>query len=540
MKNIKFALKNLFILAALMTSFIACDKDFVSLDSDISGQNNFGVADEPYEVIAYNNKLNATQPVQTNGLPANLFGYYKDLVYGSTTANVVTQLAPTLSDPSFPEDVRLDSVVMTIPYFSTSTGIDGLETLYELDSIYGNSPINFKVYENNYFLRSFDPNSEFNMPQKYYSDRSLSASSQIPLASLQGTVLKAVDSFKPSNKEIKLVKGEDSTRIAPAMRFKMDTTYWKNKIILKEGEPELSNLNNFQNYFRGIYFEAEAIEGNGSMMLLNFGASNANITLHYSSPPVGTDTERVEGSYRLNFSGNRANFFDNDFMLNVPEGNPNTGDEKLYLKGGQGSMAIINLFGGTDLDEDPGTMTAFEQFKNDYVETDATGKFVKAKRLVNEANLVFYVDQSQTLGQEPDRIYIYDIKNQTTLFDYAFDASDNVSPNDSKINHLGKLQRVGDDDNSQGVKYKIKITEHIKDLLLRDSTNVSLGLAVSINVNVEGSTAQRSVLTGAGASVKTIPVSAILSPKGTVLYGNNTSDESKKLHLEIFYTEPNN
>lgn len=538
MKKIKFAFKNLFLLVALMTLFVACEKDFVSLDSDISGQNNFGVSDTQYGVIAYTNKLN---PVQTNGLPANLLGFYKDLVYGNTTANVVSQLAPANYDPNFPDDVRLDSVVLTIPYFSKSTGITDGVTSYTLDSIYGSKPINLKVYENTYFLRTFDPNSQFNMPQKYFSDRSLSASTQIPLPSLQGNLLKTITEFTPSDAEIKQKVGEELTRTAPALRIKMDTDFWEGKIILKasEGGSELSNLNNFQNYFRGIYFEAEAMNDAGTMMLLNFGSSNANITMYYTSPPVGTATERVSGTYRLNFSGNRINFLDNAFSLAIPQGDPINGDEKLYLKGGQGSMAVIDLFGGTDIDNDLGTVTPFEEFKNTYVETDEDGKFVRAKRLINEANLVFYVDKTLTQGQEPDRIYIYDTKNNRPLSDFAFDAADNVTPNNSRPNHLGKLQRVSDEKNAQGVKYKIKITEHIKNLLLRDSTNVSLGLAVSTNVNIEEGAAQGAILTPGNIPVKTLPASAILSPRGTVLYGNNTTTD-QKLSLEIFYTEPNN
>src|SRR5690606_13500175 len=123
-----------------------------------------------------------------------------------------------------------------------------------------------------------------------------------------------------------------------------------------------------------------------------------------------------------------------------------------------------------------------------------------------------------------------DAKNNTPLADYNFD-----SPDNSRINHLGRLQHVSDDDNSKGVKYKIKITEHIKNLLLRDSTNVSLGVAVSNNVNVEAATTQGSVLTPTDTSVTKVPVSSILSPKGTVLFGNNTSatNENKKLYLEI-------
>lgn len=543
MKNKKHAFKNLFILCVLTIVAVACDKDFISLDSDISGGNNFGVSDEKYEVIAYNKKLG---PVQTNNLPSNLLGFYKDEVYGSTTANLVTQLSPTTMDPTFPEETRVDSVVVTIPYFSTSKGIEDGKTKYKLDSVFGTMPISLKIYENNYFLRSFDPNSGFDTPQKYYSDRSTSATNQIPLASLQGTLLAEVEKFLPSNKEIKLKNDKDSTLLAPALRLKLDNDFWHNKIVLKGGSSELSNVNNFQNYFRGIYLEAEAINNEGSLILLNLASTNANITMYYSSPPKETDGERVEGTYRLNFSNNKVNFFENDFTIAIPEGNPTLGDERLYLKGGEGSMAVIDLFGGTNIDTNGSEATEFEIFKNAFVETDDKGKFVKSKRLINEANLVFYVDQALMKGQEPDRILIYDAKNKTVLLDYLYDNTDTTDPNNlSKINHLGKLQRVSDDKDAKGVKYKIKITEHIKNLLTKDSTNISLGLVVSLNVNEElnneGSPrSQNSILSPENASVSTLPVSSILSPKGTILYGNNTNDPNKKLYLEIFYTEPNN
>ena len=54
MKRIKFALKNVAILALLITSFIACDKDFATIGSDIVGQNNFDTDHIKYDVIAYN------------------------------------------------------------------------------------------------------------------------------------------------------------------------------------------------------------------------------------------------------------------------------------------------------------------------------------------------------------------------------------------------------------------------------------------------------------------------------------------------------
>lgn len=40
-------------------------------------------------------------------------------------------------------------------------------------------------------------------------------------------------------------------------------------------------------------------------------------------------------------------------------------------------------------------------------------------------------------------------------------------------------------------------------------------------------------------SIKEVPSSSVISPEGTVIYGNATSNQEKKLKLQIYYTEPN-
>ncbi len=547
MKKIKFALKNSAVLAVLISSFIACDKDFATVGSDIIGDNNFDLERQKYEVTAYTNPL---EPVQTNNLPLNYLGAYDDPTYGLTTASFVSQLSPSSFDPDFGTDVEIDSVVLTVPYFSRRTEVNAEgETLYVLDSIFGDGFIDLKLYENNYFLSNIDPTSEFDTPLMYFSNMSTS-NNPINPALLEATPIPVLtdlgeqdplENFKPSNQEIQLKDSENeiSERLAPALRVKLDTTYWRNKIIDKQGQPELSNANNFNNYFRGIYFKATPIDGNGSLALLNFSATNANITIYYSKEAATADAERVQSTYILSFSGNRVNFLNNQFDFIIPQGDPISGDEKLYLKGGEGSMAVIELFKSGTYED--GLSPEFLAFKSDFVVTDPdTGKFMRSKRLINEANMVFYVDQSLVTGKEPNRIYLYDLNNGTPLLDYYLDLANTTAPSISRSNHLGILQRVGDTPTGEGIKYKIKITEHLNNLLIRDSTNVKLGLAVSLNVNLENATPQYKVLTSDDDVVNAIPVSSILSPRGTVLYGNNTMDEQKKLYLEIFYTEPNN
>ncbi|WP_298900797.1 DUF4270 domain-containing protein [uncultured Psychroserpens sp.] len=551
MKNRKIALRNLAVLSFLVSCFIACDKDFADIDSDIINDDNathFNTTSRDFDVIAYTKSLD---PVQTNGLPVNLLGVYKDEINnGLTTSSFVTEVESTLINPTFGNNVVIDSVVLNIPYFSTPTELeeDG-GTLYELDSVFGGSGIKLSLFESNYFLRDFNPSGDINDPQLYYANMSTgldfidqSQLEAVPIDLLvddDGETDLDFNNFVPSPLQIKLTDeaGELTGRLVPALRARLDTTYWREKIIDKEGEPELSNANNFNDYFRGIYFKAEAIGNNGNLSLLNITAPAANITIFYKRDSDVEDADPVSATYVLNFRNNRVNFISNSFT--IPNGNETTGDENLILKGGQGSVAEIKLFNGDDLDDDDTNDNVFETFKNEFVVTDADGKFVSSKKLVNEANLVFFVDQSQVDGDEPDRLYMYDAENRTPLTDYFLDNANTAFPSFSRINHLGRLQRVDEDPTQDGIKYKIKITEHINNLLLRDSTNVRLGLSVSGNINLENNTFLFDVLDGTEA-VEGVPVSSIISPRGTVLFGNNTSNEEKKLYLEIFFTEPNN
>lgn len=541
MKKIKLALKNIAVLAVLISSFIACDKDFATVGSDIIGDNNFLTPDATYPVVAYTHPL---PPVQTNSLPLHYLGVYKDPTYGLTTASIATQMNASFYAPDFGDNVEIDSVVLTIPYFSRRVEVlDDGESVYELDSLFGNGNIKLEIFENGYFLNDIDPNQEFNTPLRYYSDGSTSNSS-INMSLLEGTPIQLdasevidFDNFRPSNQEIQLLDEDDeiTQRLAPALRVKLDTTFWHNKFIgLEQGSTQLSNANNFNNYFRGLYFKATPIDDNGSLSLLNLSASGANITIHYKRESTVEDADPVTGTYVLSFGGTKVNFINNQFDLDIPQGNPETGDEKLYLKGGEGSIAVLDIFNSAN--HENGYSPEFIAFKNSFVETDLEGKFVKSKRLVNEANLVFYVDQEAVQGAEPDRIFLFDLKNNIPLMDYYLDLANTTSPIDSRTSHLGKLQREGDEPNGSGIKYKLKITEHINSLLIRDSTNVKLGLAVALNVNLENSLTQYKVLAPDDNVVNSIPVSSILSPRGTILYGNNTPDETKKLQLEIFYT----
>jgi len=232
--------------------------------------------------------------------------------------------------------------------------------------------------------------------------------------------------------------------------------------------------------------------------------------------------------FDLTFSGTRVNFFENN-LNPVPAPNTTIGDEKLYLKGSQGSMAVLNLFNR----DDEGDSVEFDQFLSDFRKTvdndfvtGNNGEFL-TRRLINEANLILHVDQSVVQEEEPERIFIYDLDNNNVLIDYAIDQSASDTQIGAKTDHLHPLETIGDDK-----FYKIEITEHLNNMLLRDSTNTRLGVLVIGNIQ----DIERFDLQDENSIVESVISGSILTPRGTVLYGNNTPLEDKKLQLEIIYT----
>ena len=555
-----------FILTLL--SFIACDKDFNTLDSSVLGEENahFLSDIDTINVSAYNKKLEA---LQIDNLPSNLLGVFNDPEYGRTTASIITQLAPSSTETSKINPV-IDSVVINIPYFSTAINIDSNgNNIYQLDSVYGNpeAPIKLTIYRNNYFLRDFNPFENDISPLNYYSkafdlldpthNYALNGSEEIDFDDHLGEII--IDTtFTPSNKIVTLTTGNEdddtfsTTNFIPSFRVSFndlnndsdEIDFWQETIIDRFGELELSNTNRFNDYFRGLYFKAEAVGADGNMFLMDFESTNANITIYYTR---GEDDSRIQDEYVLTFTGNKLNTFINNFDMLLEDGDDINGDNTLYLKGQEGSMAVIDLF-GPDLDGDlvPDELDAFlrEYRKTD----DETGEFILDEdgsyvlnRLINEAHLVVYEDDSKVVStlddngdayHQYDRIYAYDTKNSTTTFDYAIDPIESTDPLFSKTFSLGLRNNISDTE----VKYKIQLTEHINNIIQNDSTNYQIGLVMSNNVNLT----TNSAILNSSDNVNVVPTASIITSRGTILYGSNEMvPDDKRLKLKIFFTKPN-
>ena len=527
----------------------SCEKNFVSFDSEvINSENaiNFSTNSIEYSLKNFSEKVN---PVQTNSLPSFLLGSYNHPQFGNSISSFVGQIVPNEYNHDFGDNVVLDSVVLTMPYYSrgVETSEEG-DITYEIDSVYGASPIKISVFRNNFFLRTFDPYGDFDSSQSYFSNASLSVEEAIDSYQLEGELLFEIEDFTPSAEQINLTEIDTagntfvSQRLAPALRFKLDNpndSFWENNFFENQNNPVLTNESNFKDFFRGLYIKIENVGQDGTMMLLNLASSNSKLTIHYTSDntTIGdSDTGSVDEvetnqhEYIMNFSGNLFNVFDNENLIDVSLIDQTNGNENIYLDGGEGVITKLDLFSGTAINEFGEEVDEFEHFKN-YFHDEISDQ---PKRIINEAFIEFFVNQNYNNEDEPDRIYIYNHDQNSALIDYFLDQSVSSTTINAKINHLVPLIRDSLSDN-RGVKYKVRITEHLNNIILRDSTNAKLGLAVISDI---ASVQNYGILDEDTSNNKSLASGIILSPKGTILHGNLSSDIEKRPMIKIYYTEP--
>ena len=528
-------------------SIVSCQEDFNTIGGDIVGDDTLlSQLDKSKTVVAYSRKL---APVQTNIIPVSQLGIYNDGTFGKSTINYITQILMNSPNPVFADslgqEIVLDSVMLYIPYFNEKITEEDVTT-YTLDSVFGSEPINISIFESNYFLRDLDPNSNFQDPQYYYSNQEPTFEDNL----LQNDLFLEIEGFVPSNEGHIIISNEtgedgivtiDTTTIAPGIRVSLSNDYFQEKILDKEGDPFLNNNNNFKDYLRGIYFKVTSNTDNGNLFIFN--PQLANITLYYnflrpredgSGNPVLDDDgvailDTIYEEYILSFGGVNLNVFDNELSPVVASAiaspNVNEGEESLYVRGGDGIITVIDLF-GEDVDEN-GVSDELEVLRD-------------KNWLINDANLKFYIDQNKIVGgeTEPERLTVYNINNNTVLADYFLDPTSGNDPNNAISNHMGRIERNSD---GLGVSYKINLTHHISNLINKDSTNVSIGLITTQNVLLNGFQKLDTLLDPNPnlQTIETVQRSSVISHEGTVLFGNNTLDEDKKLILEIYYTEPN-
>jgi hypothetical protein len=527
--------------------------------------------------LAYNT---TTGQVETSNLPINSLGYYNNPFFGKTKASVVSQVLLDTVNQTIGANPTVTKVELSLPYFSRLISKDATtgDSTYELDSIQGFSIANDKkvfnkiklsVYENNYTLRDLDAAQNFLDIQRYYSgETAVFDTYKNPVRLNDDSNLAQNDEFTYSAAEIKTYKTVDGaqvvdTRSVPGMRLKLRNNFFQDKLFGTGAAGKFFNNSIFKDYFRGLYFKAEASSASpnqGSMSLLNFKQGKIIVTYTITVTSSAGVVSTKERKFAISLGGNSVNLLENEYNSGYTSGltsnnNATTGAYNLFPKGGEGSMAIIKLFGDVDVKRvnANGVLYTYTNPSTGLVEgngvpddLDLLRNPIDGKKLlVNEANLTFYIDKDKMTGAaEPNRIYLYDLNNHRPIVDYYLDYSVTSNSKNNKFVHGGIIEKDAATSayNKRGIKYKVRLTNHIMNLISKDSTNVRLGLVVTESIGVASNAKLLNSISVANPFNK-YPSAAVFNPLGTVLFGNNIPatdpNYAKRLKLEIYYTKPN-
>ena len=408
--------------------------------------------------------------------------------------------------------------------------------VYQIDSVYGNreATFNLKVYELGAYLNELDPSDNFETTQAFYSTQDY----------YEEGFSRAVlhdDIISLNFDEIRINYEEDDpettdldetlqveTRLSPRLRVPLDIGFFQENFIDKEGSTDLETSVNFQKALRGIIIRAEDFSED-LYMLLDIQNAAVNIVYEYDDYQTqGTlgdtsdDTvEKVEKEISLAFNGIRINtlknsLFDAAVQEQLIASSNNTPTNRLYVQSGT-FLGKIRLF---DIEN---------QNENELIESLRGQSW-----LINEANLIFYIDPNLASSQEllAQRLYLFAYNSGFPLSDYVSDGSvSNFGRNSNKKIFGGLLEY---DDNNVPYRYKFNITDHISNIIRNDSINFDLGLVVNADIN--NITPIKAVTESEQDLV--YPLTATLNPLGAILIGSHpdASSEDKKVRLELIYS----
>ena len=490
----------------LIIGLFACEGKIDDVGVGIVDNDIFEEGKYTSEVITYNKNI---EKRIGNKLNQYLLGVYKNDDFGQIDASIIGQLSFSL-DIDFGTYPAIDTIIVNIPYYVTRDGnYEGGEPKFILDSIIGQKfdpiteanitkPFRLRISELKTYLNTLDPENPAE-ELSYYTDEDYN---QDMTAFYSGE-------FTPNEKDTVLyVKRPEITpdpendiydvdtiiRVdsAPTLKIPLDEDYFTNNFL---NNPTIFESNAaFVEFFNGLYIEAspEMMDPEAALMTLDF--SGATMTIYYTNTEFEVRTKQTAS---FNFGGVLINKYSRDYTGSNAEpiiNNPDEvfGDAQLAVQGAAGSIALLDLFTEDDLAE---------------IRTN--------NWLINDANLIFYVDQSADMSIIPNRLLLYNYEEATHLTDLLFEGI---------ATYGGQLEY---DDDGNPLLYKINVTDYVSKVLAFEDADAPATLALKV---LNNSDFPRDFSDSEVGDYS-------WNPKGIILHGNMTSDIDKRVKLEITYTE---
>lgn len=282
-----------------------------------------------------------------------------------------------------------------------------------------------------------------------------------------------------------------SVRPSPTNRVLIDTNSYDAHLRIRltdafglhflQNSSSMANDALFANFFKGLYITLDNPQGTGSLLYVNLTSSISGISIYYKKNGINKRYALVTNSSAVRFNNfehnyNQANsHFISEVINGIPaNGNAVVGEDKLYLQPTGGVKMKIG----------------FPTIKNSF----------KNKNLViNRAELVITnISEDDAHFFMPALLAIQGVKSDGTI---------TYLPDDA---YYTSTDYFGGSYNTSKKEYRIRITNYIQDLILRDQYKDYFYLVVS----------------GAGVRGNRL-----------IMGGLNPDDENTRLRLEISYTE---
>jgi hypothetical protein len=419
-----------------------------------------------------------------------------------------------------------------------NAGYDSEDSVYEIDSLYGNpeARFNLKVTNLTYYLNTLDPTLNFEKDQLYYSNQDFYEDGFYDQVLFD-------DQIKLNFDELRFLYKEDDpetedvdettqieTRLSPRLRVPLEASFFQEHVLDKEGDPVLANNSNFNEYVRGIIIQTDQFTEDLYMLL---DISNGAIKIEYTFDEYDTngtvdnaDDDSIitsEKTFEIALDGIQVNTFKNSkfdatIAQRIALSESGQQADKLFVKSGQWH-GRVRLFGA----------------ESGGINTFLLDSLRNQNQLINEAKLSFYVDANYNTNADlvPPRLYLYDLQNGNSLLDQNTDNSESLTGTNLSKSRYGGILELNE--SNKPYRYVFKITEHISNIIRSDSTNIDLGIVVSADIN---DVSFRATKNENQTKIK-YPTSSLLNPLGVVLIGSKpeANQEDKKVQLELLFTK---
>lgn len=386
----------------------------------------------------------------TSNLKRNLIGSTMDPVFGGTTSGFYTQLFLQALGKDFGPNPVLDSLIFQLAYLGH----------------YGDTNTTMTVH-------AYELSEDLHYDSAYYSDSHLA---------VYGDDY-ANFSFQPRPND-SLIIGTDTVTQVLRINLSNYNPGLGNKLL--SADTSITNdLDNFLDFFKGLYLVTEPVSQGGSILTFDLESSKSRLKLYYKNDTITSDTS-LRYDYFISLGSARFNSYEHDFSKGSTEfvdqvihGDTMKGHEKFYTKGLIGTKAIVRTpfikewrkkYGHVAINEAKLVLNGYEQ-ESEY---EAPARLALVKRL-------------------PDNTYdvLMDQVEGENYFDGKYDAAHN--------------------------RYTFRITRHIQSLI-NDTSQADNGMAVYV-------------------------YGSAIFPSRFIFNGNDTTllppeNRSSPFSLELIYTLP--